>query len=197
MAWALAAGFTFCVRLSKAFRIVANRTVIAHIVVERLLDNVATAVMKAASYFVRTVPHHLGVVADHGRNVISCVSKREVVMFQKPYLDGEKPWHFHIRHEDILSTGSIIFNPASRAVVMDKKLATLRPPLCIPSSSFVPRHFEHVAGWWINSGAKKIVVQDDSFHHWSVPCIQAMFWQHVSVHLRPWQCRDISSATTS
>lgn len=75
MTGALAAGFTFGVRLSKAIRIVANGAVIAHVVVEWFLHNVSTTVMEAASYFVRTVPHHLGVVANHGRNVIPGVSE--------------------------------------------------------------------------------------------------------------------------
>lgn len=108
------------------------------------------------------------------------------MVLQKPNLDGKKPRHLHVGHEDVLSAGAVIFDPTSRAVVMDEQLTTLRPSLGICGSAFVPSHFEHVAGWRIDSGAKEIVVQYNSFHYRPITCVQISFRQHVSVYLGPW-----------
>lgn len=96
MTGAFAARLASRIRFGEPLGIIPYGTVVANVVVVGLLGYIPAAVMESAADLVGTVPDHLRVVADHGRNVVAVVSKREVVVFKEPYFDGKKPGYLYI-----------------------------------------------------------------------------------------------------
>lgn len=106
------------VRLLKSFWVVAYRAVVAYIAVVRPLGDVSAAVLETATHLVRAVPHHLGIVANHGWNVILLIAEGKIVVFQVPNLDGEEPGYLYVRYKYVLAAGPVFINPPARGVVV-------------------------------------------------------------------------------
>jgi hypothetical protein len=102
-------------------------TIVTYVVVKRFPGVLEKAFGQAAADLVGRGPDHLGVVPYNAQLVLA-TAVSEVVLLQVPSFDGEQPWNFVGRYEDVLAAGAVIVDVSPCDVVVGQD-ETLSGPL--------------------------------------------------------------------